>query len=130
MHKYDKTLGLIDYRMGMESSILNVKKILDEELKSWRREPRNKTTELSSPEKKYNCAVQNESAKLDRNLPFDGYSYYDALMPPSKYARLFNCVECDKASQGLYRCVRCSAKYCSLRCRDLHEETSCTNLKL
>ena len=52
-----------------------------------------------------------------------GPNYLTAAAPPSKYPSRMLCQVCGYF--GSYRCKKCGIPYCTIPCRDTHDETGC-----
>lgn len=50
-------------------------------------------------------------------------NYFSAVAPPSKQPPRKFCAVCGCFSA--YTCIKCGARYCSLKCRSVHEDTRC-----
>ncbi|VDD80979.1 unnamed protein product [Mesocestoides corti] len=52
-----------------------------------------------------------------------GASYFTAAVPDSRFPPRKFCSVC--GFPGLYVCVVCGTRYCSIKCRDVHNDTRC-----
>lgn len=50
-------------------------------------------------------------------------AYFLCTAPPSNKPPRKFCAACGKTSN--YSCIRCGARYCGIRCRDIHNDTRC-----
>lgn len=48
-------------------------------------------------------------------------NYFTCVAPPSQFSARHFCAVCGFTST--YTCVQCGARYCSVRCQDMHKET-------
>ncbi|VDM49758.1 unnamed protein product [Toxocara canis] len=63
--------------------------------------------------------------KASKTMEGTGWDAYSAARaPPSRYPPRRFCAVCGFFSN--YTCIRCGARYCSVKCRDLHNDTRLT----
>ncbi|KHN74948.1 Zinc finger HIT domain-containing protein 1 [Toxocara canis] len=69
-----------------------------------------------------------EEYSASKTMEGTGWDAYSAARaPPSRYPPRRFCAVCGFFSN--YTCIRCGARYCSVKCRDLHNDTS-SNVRL
>uniref|UniRef100_A0A1I7X406 HIT-type domain-containing protein n=1 Tax=Heterorhabditis bacteriophora TaxID=37862 RepID=A0A1I7X406_HETBA len=64
-----------------------------------------------------------EENQANKDDPRMFMAYSKATAPPSKVPPRHFCVACGFPSK--YTCIRCGARYCCIRCRDIHNDTRC-----
>lgn len=64
-----------------------------------------------------------EESQANKEDPYLRYAFVNAAAPPSKLPAKHYCAACGFPSK--YTCVRCGARYCCIRCRDVHVDTRC-----
>ncbi|CAI4221570.1 unnamed protein product [Auanema sp. JU1783] len=72
--------------------------------------------------KNFNGLLDEES-QANKDDPSIAQAYILATAPPSKLPPRKFCAACGFSSK--YTCIRCGARYCSIRCRDVHNDTRC-----
>ncbi|VDK85774.1 unnamed protein product [Onchocerca ochengi] len=70
--------------------------------------------------KNFSALVEEES--LSKSTEISGFDAYNAARaPPSCIPPRYFCAACGFFSK--YTCMRCGVRYCSISCRDLHNDT-------
>ncbi|KAL3991160.1 HIT zinc finger family protein [Acanthocheilonema viteae] len=65
-----------------------------------------------------------EEETLSKSMEISGFDAYNAARaPPSCIPPRQFCAACGFFSK--YTCIRCGVRYCSINCRDLHNDTRC-----
>lgn len=71
-----------------------------------------------------NFSVLVEEESLSKTMEFSGFDAYNAARaPPSQTPSRHFCAACGSFSK--YTCIKCGTRYCSISCRDLHNDTRC-----
>ncbi|KAK6113826.1 HIT zinc finger family protein [Brugia pahangi] len=72
--------------------------------------------------KNFSALVEEET--LSKSMEISGFDAYNAARaPPSCIPPRQFCAACGFFSK--YTCLRCGVRYCSISCRDLHNDTRC-----
>ncbi|GBB92149.1 hypothetical protein RclHR1_19700007 [Rhizophagus clarus] len=86
-----------------------------------RKSKRTKSQHIKSISKRSFKALLDESRIAEK--PLDIPTYLTAAAKPSRYPPRKFCSVCGFISA--YACKKCGMKYCSLKCKETHEETRC-----
>jgi hypothetical protein len=73
----------------------------------------------------YELYNNSESSQVEKSVVIDSSScsWFSAAASPSVYPSRPFCAVCGYTSK--YNCTRCNAKYCSMKCMKIHQDTRC-----